>query len=396
MKALSFKGSGAEYFKIWIVNILLTIITLGLYYPWAKVRNNRYFYGNSELEGRNFEYHATGKQLFIGYLISMSILILYLVIQSVSPAGSGLVLLAFFLGLPWIIWRSLQFNMRMTSFSNVRFGFDVGLSQAYVNYLLIPIGLLIVLYGIPIAIGFMATGSGDSMSLVMTSVMVVVGILFFPMVIYAFAFMKKRNTNYALNGIRYGQGEFSTEVQTKTFALILLKAFGLAMLLVIVLLVILVIVAMVTGVGDQFLQMAGNMEDPEAMQDIFSGGVAVAIGVMYLGFIIISMIVFSYSYSRQRQYVFENTMLDRKIAFSSTLDAMPLAWISISNFLAIIFSLGLALPWAKVRATRLILENSLVDSVAGFDEYVTQQQDRQSALGEQLGDAFDVDLGIGI
>ena len=396
MKALSFKGSGAEYFKIWIVNILLTIITLGLYYPWAKVRNNRYFYGNSELEGRNFEYHATGKQLFIGYLISMSILILYLVIQSVSPAGSGLVLLAFFLGLPWIIWRSLQFNMRMTSFSNVRFGFDAGLSQAYVNYLLIPIGLLIVLYGIPIAIGFMAAGSGDSMSLVMTSVMVVVGILFFPMVIYAFAFMKKRNTKYALNGIRYGQGEFSTEVQTKTFALILLKAFGLAMLLVIVLLVILVIVAMVTGVGDQFLQMAGNMEDPEAMQDIFSGGVAVAIGVMYLGFIIISMIVFSYSYSRQRQYVFENTMLDRKIAFSSTLDAMPLAWISISNFLAIIFSLGLALPWAKVRATRLILENSLVDSVAGFDEYVTQQQDRQSALGEQLGDAFDVDLGIGI
>ena len=43
MKALSFNGSGMEYFKIWIVNVLLTIITLGLYHPWAKVRNHRYF-----------------------------------------------------------------------------------------------------------------------------------------------------------------------------------------------------------------------------------------------------------------------------------------------------------------------------------------------------------------
>ena len=64
--------------------------------------------------------------------------------------------------------------------------------------------------------------------------------------------------------------------------------------------------------------------------------------------------------------------------------------------MVIIFSLGLALPWAKVRAARLVCENSLVDTDVGFDQYLTQQQARQSALGEQLGDAFDVDLGIGI
>jgi uncharacterized membrane protein YjgN (DUF898 family) len=396
MKALTFKGNGAEYFKIWIVNILLMIITLGLYYPWAKVRNNRYFYGNSELEGRSFEYHATGKRLFIGYLISMSVLILYIVIQSVSPVGSGLVLLAFLLGLPWIVWRSLQFNMRMTSFSNVRFGFDASLSQAYVNYLLIPIGLMLVLYGIPIAMGFLVGVSGGSMSLVVKVLMLVLGILFFPLVIFVFAFLKKRNTNYALNAIRYGQGEFSTDVQTKPFAIILVKAFGLAILLVILFLVLSALVAMLTGAGDLFSQMAGKMEDPEAMEQIFSGGSAWVIGAAYLGFIIISLFVFSFTHARQRQYIFENTKLDTDITFSSTLGAMPLAWVSVSNFFAIIFSLGFALPWAKVRAARLVLENSLVDVDAGFDQYVTQQQARQSALGEQLGDAFDVDLGIGI
>ncbi len=43
-----FHGNASEYFGIWIVNILLTIITLSLYAPWAKVRRLRYFYGNTE------------------------------------------------------------------------------------------------------------------------------------------------------------------------------------------------------------------------------------------------------------------------------------------------------------------------------------------------------------
>ena len=81
MKSLKFEGSGREYFKIWIVNVLLTIVTLGFYYPWAKVRNRRYFYANSILDGRNFEYHATGKQLFIGFLVAMSLFVAYVVIK---------------------------------------------------------------------------------------------------------------------------------------------------------------------------------------------------------------------------------------------------------------------------------------------------------------------------
>ena len=36
---LEFRGNGYEYFRIWIVNILLTIMTLGIYSAWAKVRN---------------------------------------------------------------------------------------------------------------------------------------------------------------------------------------------------------------------------------------------------------------------------------------------------------------------------------------------------------------------
>ena len=53
------------------------------------------------------------------------------------------------------------------------------------------------------------------------------------------------------------------------------------------------------------------------------------------------------------------------------------------------------MPWAKVRMARLILENTQVDTSQGFSEYLTQKQKEQSSLGEQIGDAFDVDVGIG-
>ena len=46
-----FTGTGGEYFKIWIVNILLSIVTLGIYSAWAKVRRKQYFYGNTRVAG---------------------------------------------------------------------------------------------------------------------------------------------------------------------------------------------------------------------------------------------------------------------------------------------------------------------------------------------------------
>ena len=123
MQALSFDGKSLEYFRIWIVNTLLTIVTVGLYYPWAKVRTNRYFYANAKLDGRNFDYHATGKQLFIGYLIAMGLFVLYTILQQISPKLAIILFIVFLLALPWIIWRSMIFGLRMTSFSNVRFWF---------------------------------------------------------------------------------------------------------------------------------------------------------------------------------------------------------------------------------------------------------------------------------
>jgi uncharacterized membrane protein YjgN (DUF898 family) len=67
-KRFEFKGEGGEYFGIWIVNMLLTAITLGFYYPWAKTKERQFIHSNTYLANSPFAYHGTGKELFIGFL----------------------------------------------------------------------------------------------------------------------------------------------------------------------------------------------------------------------------------------------------------------------------------------------------------------------------------------
>ena len=387
MEALRFTGSGSEYFKIWIVNVLLTIITLGLYYPWAKVRNRRYFYANSTLSDRNFEYHATGKQLFIGFLIAMVFFIAYNLVAQVSPQGSLVLLLVLFIAIPWLIWRSLMFNMRVSSFSNVYFAFTGKLGKAYLNYFVYPLFLIIAFYGAPIAMGIVAPSliNGDSSSLM--TLLSIVMFLSWIFAFYLFAVIKKRNTEYVINGSRYGQGVFETKVEAKKFLMINLKTMGLTFLVMVILLVL----TKILGGADLFT-MFSNPEMLERGQ--LPEGLALTIGVAYFLMIFAMMLIMSYTITRQRTYIYENTLLDNNIAFASTLKARSFAWVMLSNMFLILFTLGLAFPWAKVRMARLMLENTFVDTEHGFDEYISQKQDEQSSLGEQIGDAFDVDVGV--
>ena len=76
-KYFEFKGNASEYFRIWIVNIALTILTLGIYSAWAKVRTNRYMYANTYLNGSNFEYNADPVRILIGRIIVVTLYALF-------------------------------------------------------------------------------------------------------------------------------------------------------------------------------------------------------------------------------------------------------------------------------------------------------------------------------
>lgn len=389
MKSLKFEGSGREYFKIWIVNVLLTIVTLGFYYPWAKVRNRRYFYANSILDGRNFEYHATGKQLFIGFLVAMTLFIVYVVIQQVSPIGNLILIGALFIAIPWLIWRSMMFNMRMTSFSNVRFDFAGQLRDSYMNFFVYPvllmIGYVVLAIGVEVLMPILGMGLTSVISFV----------VFLTFIVFAVSFIKKKNTEYIINLSRYGQGIFQTNVKTKEFMTIMLKTVGIAILAMFATALVIGALVYATVGLETLVSIKEAANDPQMMQAKMAAIMPV-VGLAYLGMILASMFIMAYSMTRQRTYVYENTILDDEITFGSTLKAKKFAWIMITNFLAVIATLGLAMPWAKVRVAKVMLENTQVYADAGFDQYMTQKQNESSSLGEQIGDAFDVDVGLGL
>jgi uncharacterized membrane protein YjgN (DUF898 family) len=82
---IEFHATGGEYFRIWIVNLLLSIITLGIYSAWAKVRRLRYFYGSTMLDGASFEYHGRPIAILKGRIIVVGSYLVYVITAKLWP-----------------------------------------------------------------------------------------------------------------------------------------------------------------------------------------------------------------------------------------------------------------------------------------------------------------------
>jgi uncharacterized membrane protein YjgN (DUF898 family) len=143
--ALQFTGKAGEYFKIWIVNLCLSVLTLGIYSAWAKVRRRRYFYGSTLLDGAAFEYTGNPVAILKGRLLVLAVFAIYSLAREAVPLLSLAVAIGVAAILPWIVQRALQFNARNSLHRNVRFGFDGGKMQIFgvllIAVLLVPLTL---------------------------------------------------------------------------------------------------------------------------------------------------------------------------------------------------------------------------------------------------------------
>lgn len=159
-----FHGEGFEFFRIWIVNILLSIVTLGIYSAWAKVRTQRYFYGNTQLDGSSFDYLADPVKILKGRLIAFGCMAIYSIIGSLSPWLGVLMGLLLLVALPWITVRGLSFRNSNSAWRGVRFGFDGSYGDAAMAVLVWPLlGVLTLGILLPLAVHkqlrFLAGGS---------------------------------------------------------------------------------------------------------------------------------------------------------------------------------------------------------------------------------------------
>ncbi len=118
-----FSGKGGEYFGIWIVNILLSIIAIGIYSAWAKVRRLHHFYRNTQLAGSSFDFHARPIDILKGRLIAFGAYVAFIGLSKLSVTASLVLALFLFAVSPYFAYKSLRFRYRNSSWRQIRFNF---------------------------------------------------------------------------------------------------------------------------------------------------------------------------------------------------------------------------------------------------------------------------------
>ena len=225
----SFSGSGREYFGIWIVNLLLSIVTIGIYTAWAKVRRLRYFYGNTWLDGHNFEYHAKPIQILIGRIVVVVVLVIFNILASISPILSLILIVPYLVGIPWLINKALSFNARVTSYRNVHFNFEGSYGRAFWVFVALPF-IIPIVFGVFMAavVGSFQTGiAGVSQ----TNLIIVFGIAAVGALAYALfiPYISKQTNTYIAECTRFGSAKFEPNIMLKP----LYQNMGLTLLIVI-------------------------------------------------------------------------------------------------------------------------------------------------------------------
>jgi len=220
---VEFRGTASEYFPIWIVNVLLCIITLYFYSPWAKVRTKRYFYGNIFIDNSSFDYLATPIQIFKGRVIAVVALIVATIVSALVPFAGAVIFVSLAIATPWVIWRSLKFNARMTSFRSLQFGFQ---------------GKLISIYGFLILAATIIIGLLAVLALIteMTLSFLLIGFLSSFGIYLIWPWIKKMWMSYTGNGHWYGTSRFAANYKTTSvygiYVLgLLLGVFGIILVL---------------------------------------------------------------------------------------------------------------------------------------------------------------------
>lgn len=144
-EAIRFTGRAGEYYGIWLANLVLGILTLGIFSAWAKVRRKRYFLGHTFVLGDRLDYHARGGTILKGRLAVVAALLAYGALGYVDPLAQSAALVALVGVWPWLLNRALAFDARMTSWRNVRFDWHGRYWGVMAIYTLWPLAAVLTL-----------------------------------------------------------------------------------------------------------------------------------------------------------------------------------------------------------------------------------------------------------
>jgi len=341
---VQFTGDAGEYFRIWIVNSFLTILTFGIYAAWAKVRTRQYFYAHTRILGHSFEYLADPVRILRGNLLVGAGFALFVTADLVGPLFKLGVMALIGLLTPFFIHKSLRFLAHNTAFRNIRFRFTGSLWEAYKTYLFWPVLLVL-------SLGLLA-----------------------PSWLY-------RRKRYFFGNFAFGDTANRFRGELGFFYRHYCMGILLGMLVMTVLMTLSAVAPMLTAAGGD----APGTPSPNAVL----GTVLVSYAVALLGFSVVDQ----YLQAQFTNHCWKRSRLGA-IRFDSRLDPGELIKIRVTNILAILFSFGLLAPWAKVRRARYVLSRLCLGTRGEFPLLRGASGAEEGALGEAAVGLMDIDIGF--
>jgi uncharacterized membrane protein YjgN (DUF898 family) len=332
---VEFTATAGQYFRIWIVNLALTVITLGIYSAWAKVRKRRYFYGHTRIDGEGFEYRANPVAILKGRLIAVAVIAVYYGAGHFAPQYQILLWIPIIIFGPWLVVRSLAFNAYNTAYRNVRFRFE-------------------------------GTYRGCLRVVLTRGWLVLTGILY--------PYFKHRMIRFVAENHRYGTTRFEVADFKKPFIAAYANALGLGILLVGALVV-----------GMMWIGATGTKTMGTKSPLLFVGMIV----FFYVGL----FLIFAYVRARTTNAIW-NAVRIGPLRFQSSLSAGDLIALYFTNLLALALTLGFATPWAVVRAMRYRASKSAAIASGPLDGFAQAEAQQVSVAGEEVADFFDIDIAL--
>lgn len=363
---LAFTGSGSEYFRIWIVNLLLSLVTLGLYLPFAKARRLSYFYSNTLIDGQALGFHGDPWKMLRGFLLLAVLALAYGFAARFSPL-SALAAFALLCGLWPALWRAgLQFRLANTSWRGLRLGFSGSSAGAYAAQLPLYVPALLMVAGQSL-LAPDSVKPGEPLARLQAFAVSASLLLMLLILPWAFARIKR----YQHGAYTYADQQTELRVPTRRF-------YGLGLKVLLLTFLPLVLLGAIAAIA-------------AAAYKPLLGWMMLSLPLAYLLYF---ALITPYASARLQNLVWNGTASEL-LQLQSDLPARPLAWLTLKNWLLTALTLGLYRPFAAVHTARMRLQAMSLMVEGDLDTWVARQSAAQEdAAGDAAGDFFGIDMGL--
>ena len=392
---LRFSGSGGEYFRVWIVNVLLSILTLGLYTPWARRRTARYFYDHTLIASSPLEFTAPLRKMVVSFILFA---LLYLAYKIAAETGQHNMVLFFIVAAaalaPYFWGSAMRFRLASTRWRGLQLHFAASWKDVY-----LASWPIFAMAGVWIAINFGLDALNVPDPLAPTSAapprpgsagptlptlnppmlgLIAVGVILSVLCIIRVEFNYK-----SLLVLRAGIGKQHGRWKPVYSDFVRIWMATVA--------VFLAGVAVILALG---------FSAAYALQALFqqTRGAALIVLVILVALVVFLALILAtaparaYREARMFRLIWSNVGLSQIARFKCDLKHWPFVRLRLKNLLLTLLTLGFYRPFARISEYRMKADAVTLHIKGGLDQLVGQLVKQQDGMGDALADAVGLDI----